>query len=269
MGDGCVIDSNALIAVNKNRSMNPVSIPRRLGVLLPANVVAASQRNLLAFTLIELLVVIAIIAILAAMLLPALSNAKEQGRKARCYSNERQLILACVMYADSYGVLPMGEMDAPGANTNGYLTWDQLVLPFGVPTNLLICLSHQQGSRHYWVNANVKDSMRWYGNPKQTGVMCWGYSVKLESVQRPVDTVAMTEIRDQNASYAYGGVSLPGNLWGSMLLVSEDAAILQYRHLKHETVAFCDGHVESLRSNVLMQANLEKFYRDKSLVPPP
>jgi prepilin-type N-terminal cleavage/methylation domain-containing protein len=92
---------------------------------------SAEAKKNSAFTLIELLVVIAIIAILASMLLPSLSMAKQAGMRMACLDNQKQLGYANTMYAsDNSNFFP------PRIGTN---RWPQMLSPYYKNVSILVC----------------------------------------------------------------------------------------------------------------------------------
>ncbi|MCL5283875.1 MAG: DUF1559 domain-containing protein [Armatimonadetes bacterium] len=175
-----------------------------------------------AFTLIELLVVIAIIAILAAILFPVFAQAREKARQVSCVSNEKQLSLALLMYAQDYDdTLPTGDGWEPigwqppdycwypesassqgiqGVDSNCFAYWEQFIYPYTKNMGIVNCPDGlnerwdpgQPDDFHIeWIGnygANVNDLVeRW--NPSTQNVPV----VKLAEIQMPATNILVLD----------------------------------------------------------------------------
>ena len=219
------------------------------------------------FTLIELLVVIAIIAILAGLLVPALTKAKEKAKSANCQSNLRQLSLAATMFDDDHGVFPVGWQATGSAiwyrQLQPYLGKNATIAGGGV----FICPSSMQRAR---AEEAIKSGTRGGG--------FWGFLTYAQNsrINLGQTNLGSAHFKDPAATITYADT----DGWDACLYPDGDLNVSNvcYRHSGgndrsaekdrgvkdakrgkfRANAAFGDNHVESLRKAPVRLFTLER-----------
>ncbi len=203
-----------------------------------------NHKSRLCFTLIELLVVIAIIAILASMLLPALSKARERARTITCAGNLKQVGTGWFMYAGDHNDTVMsfshGGWDGPVVD-GGQNQWRFLLFPYITDWQVFLC---PVGRNNYNMESKASQMLNNYGyNSYASGLQ------KIGAIRKPSQMVAFADSHHWNASQYSGwlmafagGAGYTGRLGDP----SADASKQVLSNTRHEgsNIAFCDGHVE-------------------------
>jgi prepilin-type processing-associated H-X9-DG protein/prepilin-type N-terminal cleavage/methylation domain-containing protein len=187
-----------------------------------------------AFTLVELLVTVAVIAILAALLVPALRSARVFAKRSSCLSNLRQISAAFHIYAnENGGLLP----PYYGVGSSPEQLWMLRVQPYGIDGKVIFCPSDPNfGPGSTPRDPNDTRSHSYVYNAFDELGLPLGGSANVWDVPSTADTVLFAEKRSDQTDFALGYKA------GEYPRVIEEK-----RHTHGSNYVFCDGHAAALR----------------------
>ena len=184
------------------------------------------------FTLIELLVVIAIIAILAAILLPALSQARERGRTAACINNHKQLMSVTLMYIDA------NQDYIPAGGQNDETGWVYKISNFHQPDGI-------------WSEKRVD----FLGCPSDTG---WNNPYSSYLLNRYANGVKVSKVTNARfLMYMDRDIGVT-EILATFYPMSGQSIRIGYLHKSAVNTSFLDGHAETIPQKIHVDAWVDR-----------